>query len=543
MYLINKYWPEGLLFAAIFGGLLLCLSPGMTWMNTDSDGAHYILASKYMLVAHNTSAPLYLLLGRLFLYLPIGSDAYRMGLISVIASTFAAIMIYKTVRLHLQYGNRSRLFAGIAALIYGGSALVISQSTIIETYPLATSLLITSYYFTVRKQWVRSSILLGLTLAIHPLLFGIIWLVMVIAHKELRNVKLIAMTWSFAIFYLYVPIVTYLNDAPNMWGNNQGDGFIKANFGTLMMLTGGLSMYDLPKRIIDTVLILFVSMGLGTGIVIHYFARLKKWKSILLWLVLWPAIYFATNLAAETYVYLILAVAFGSIVTGIALAKINIKWAYATLVIAVLMMGFNINYYDIGRTLDPEMSTEKFYNEELIKIPDGDIYMAGGWTWAIIYLYNKEHGTNIIPVCTDTLPNDGYLNTLNDIGVEYTPSSSESYITRQGEVALSIAELNDNVWIAKEVKPEVYQYVVEPAIGNESYIGRWIGEEITPTWRFEPSNPYKYISGELEISEWHHILRSNRDAKFLLSVFLWVFIIMYVWDRYSKKRKKNEVRK
>ncbi|GAI63183.1 unnamed protein product, partial [marine sediment metagenome] len=34
-------------------------------------------------------------------------------------------------------------------------------------------------------------------------------------------------------------------------------------------------------------------------------------------------------------------------------------------------------------------------------------------------------------------------------------------------------ELNEGVWIAKETKPEVYQYVIEPAEGNEAYIGRW----------------------------------------------------------------------
>jgi hypothetical protein len=156
------------------------------------------------------------------------------------------------------------------------------------------------------------------------------------------------------------------------------------------------------------------------------------------------------------------------------------------------------------------MSAMKFYHDLSI-IPDGDKFMGGGWTWAMVYVYNKEEGRNIIPISVDALPSDEYLAILEREGIKYEPSDSESYITKQGEISVSIAELNDGVWIAKETKPEVYQYEIVPAKGNEAYIGRWIGQEITPEWRWKPSNPWKFISGELEVSEWHHILWSNRS--------------------------------
>ena len=71
MLFFRKYWIELLVFGIIFGVLLLCNLPGMTWINTDSDGPHYILSAKYTGVAHNTSAPLYLILGKGFVNLPI----------------------------------------------------------------------------------------------------------------------------------------------------------------------------------------------------------------------------------------------------------------------------------------------------------------------------------------------------------------------------------------------------------------------------------------------------------------------------------------
>jgi len=39
---IKRNWVEILVFGAILAVLLVCNAPGMTWINTDSDGAHYI---------------------------------------------------------------------------------------------------------------------------------------------------------------------------------------------------------------------------------------------------------------------------------------------------------------------------------------------------------------------------------------------------------------------------------------------------------------------------------------------------------------------
>lgn len=158
----KRYWMEILVFGAIFGVLLLCNLPGMTWINTNSDGPHYILSAKYMGVAHNTSAPLYLLLGRLFLFIPIGTDAWRMGLISVIATTIAAIIIYLIVIRLLPGNKRARYYGLISAVTYGGSALVISQSTIIETYALATMFMLLAYYWSLKRKWIGVAAVCGL---------------------------------------------------------------------------------------------------------------------------------------------------------------------------------------------------------------------------------------------------------------------------------------------------------------------------------------------------------------------------------------------
>jgi len=396
-------------------------------------------------------------------------------------------------------------------LVYGGSALVISQSTIIETYALSTALMLLAYYFSIKRKWVMVSVVIGLIWAVHTLFAWMIWAVLLIQHKELRNWVLAIITLSFLVFYLYIPISTAVNGDLHMWGNTNFSDFIRANLGVLLMLGGGLSVWDFPKRVLDTIGILGVSLGLGLVVITYYFYKLKKWQNGLLWLFLIPIIWFAINLSAETYVYLMPSIAFGSIAVGLGLSKLNKTWLYATALVAILLLSINAWYFDIGTRLDPEMSAMKFYNEELPKIPDGQYYMGGGWTWAMIYLYNREEGRNIIPISTDVFPSEEYLTILENQGIKLRRSDAKSQITLAGEVALSITELNDGVWIAKETKPEVYQYVIEPARGNEAYIGRWVGQEVEPEWKWKPSNPYLFISGALEVSSWHHVLMSNRN--------------------------------
>jgi len=534
---LKNYWLEILVFGLILGILLKNVAVGLTWMNTDSDGAHYLLAAKYMLPAHNTSAPLFLLLGRVFLFLPFGTEPWRMGLISVLATTGGAILIYLIVSRLLFGNNKVRWYAIISALVYGGSALVISQSTIIESYALSTALMLLAYYFSIKQKWVMVSIAIGLIWAIHTLFAWMIWAVLLVQHKEMRNWVLVIITLFFLAFYLYIPISTAVNGDLRMWGNTTFSDFIRANLGVLLMLGGGLSVWDFPKRVFDAIGILGVSLGLGLPVIVYYFYRVKKWQNGLLWLFLIPVIWFATNLSSETYVYLMPSIAFGAVVVGLGLSKLNKAWLFSTGLVAILLISINAWYFDIGTNLDPEMSAMKFYNEELPKIPDGQYFMGGGWTWAMVYLYNREEGRNIIPISTDVFPSDEYLTLLEKQGVKLTRSDAESQITLSGEVALSIAELNDGVWIARETKPEVYQYVIEPARGNEDYIGRWIGQEVQPEWKWKPSNPYKFIAGELEVAEWHHVLMSNRN---MLRVMTWGLLgyggYWIVSQRWRKKK-------
>jgi len=539
MNLLKKYWAELLVLGAVFGVLLICCIPDITWINTDCDGPHYIYSAKYLYPAHKTSAPLFLLLGHLFLKLPFGTEAWRFSMLSVLATMTAVVFIYLIVR--SKTGNKRY---GIAAgLVYGSSALVISQSIIIESYALVAMFGVIAYYFAEKKKWLWAAVMLGAGGAVHHLI-GIPIVVLLIANKELRSWKCLGVMASFLLFYAFIPLSKYFGNPPEMWANTNLRSFFTDNLTTALMLIGGLSIWDLPKRIFDTIGLLGVSLGLAVLPMVWFLKirhndpnpiRKKHWKEPLLWMFFLPIVYYASDLSPQTYVYAMPSIAFGAIIAGIGLSRMNWRWTWAVAGIAVLMLGFNGNYFDVGRTLDPELSARKFYDEELAKIPDGQILLAQqGWEWAIIYPYNKDEGRNVVPVCIGTLASPGYRTVLEDLGVDFRMPNDMSKMTLteiQDFVTLSIIENNENTWTTLPTSPETYGAEIVLAKGNEKLM-TGTPKSITDgsmdmKWRWRPDSPYNIITGAIEIEGWSWLVFSNYTV--LLFTMLGTIGFVPVW--------------
>lgn len=505
--MIKKYWLEIVVFGLLFLLLTMCCAPAMTYINTNSDGAHYLYSAKYLYPAHKTSAPLYLLLAHGVLQIQVGNEFWRMAMISVFATLIASFFIYLIVR---KYNRHSAL---IAAVVYAGSALVISQSTIVESYPLVTMFGVGAYYFAENKRWLPCALMLGCGAAIH-MLIGITALVLLISYRSLRNWKYLLAMASFGVFYLYIPLT---NRAPYIWQpdpslGSVGGGIFKDIKDTIVQLVGSISQYDVPKRIFDTALILLVSLGVAVIPIVLFFRKVRLSREPLFWLIILPIILFATNLAPQTYVYMLPSIAFGAVVFGRYVSTINPKWAYAVPI--ALMSLLNFVSFDIGRAIDPQMSAQYYYDKELPKVPDGAILMcANSFEWPMIYKYNEEQSRHIIPVCAGMLLSQDYRNQLaRDYGVKTPPDDLSLTIgERQVASTYQFAEMNKNVWITYPIDARSY------VMGVRQYRTGMLPQTMTvsqPKWRFMPSNPYDFITGAIEIEEWNDIILSNRSALF-----------------------------
>jgi hypothetical protein len=536
---LKTYYPEILVFGVIALVLLVDQAPNYTWINTDSDGVHYVYSSHFLYPAHKGSAPLYLLLGHLFLYLPFGTEFWRMALISVLSGIAGCVLIYLIIKLKVQ----NRWYALIGSLIYGGSALAISQNTIVESYPLVTSICLAIYLFCLKGKWLTASILIGVAGAIHPTAMLVI-IPMLIAYKPLRNWKRLAVMASFILFYLYIPIT---NRPPYMWNtpNSEGGifGFLSDSVSTATMLSGGLAIMDMPKRLLDAGGLILLNFAV-IGIVPLFYAFKNKnwWRTLLFWLVAIPTFYYCCNLAPQTAVYVQPSIAFGAVAVGIGLSKLNKKMVLATASCAILFLGVNGWYFDIGNRLDPNLSATKYYQEELPKVPNGDILMPQyGWEWAAIYLYNANENRHIIPVCVDTLVSPEYKKILASQGVNYKEVDGDDRLNKQNAIALSIVELNDNVWTTKGTDIETYGCEIVKARGNEDLLLK-IPTEPAGQWHWIPSNPYKIIDGSLEVAEWKFITLSNHNAFFFLSLLIYAFGLTYLVVKFLNKRNAKDTK-
>ena len=133
------------------------------------DDGLFIMAALDAGVAHPPGYPLFVLLGHLFSYLPLGSPAFRMHLLSGLFGALACGVLYLT-------GRRLQLpawAAALAALGWGLSESYWSQAIIAEVYTLNALLCVATFYFCLgaragdSRQLYAAALCFGLGLANH----------------------------------------------------------------------------------------------------------------------------------------------------------------------------------------------------------------------------------------------------------------------------------------------------------------------------------------------------------------------------------------
>jgi len=297
--------------------------------------------------------------------------------------------------------------------------------------------------------------------------------------------------------------------------------FIQDNFDTGSMLVGGIAIWDLPKRLIDTSLIYLVSLGLMiVPVFLYAWDRRKTWyKSPFIWIFILYSFLFIGNLAPQTYVYLIPAIAFSAIMGCIWLKEhlTNKYWkTYALISIVGVsgMIGFNFAYFDIGNTLDPNLQARRYYDVELAKVPEGSILLCQwGWDWAACYPYMQENNKSFVPVCIGTLPSPIYQADLKRQNVNYWQPPEVKY-SYADEIAESIIDLNDNVYMTVPMG-EDYGCEIIKADKTHLIVTNTVND-IKVNYQF--SNPYEFITGAIEVREWQNISYTNYSLGFFVMI-------------------------
>lgn len=605
---IKKYWGETLVFGFVLAILMIDLNPDMTFMCKAADSVGYLYSARYLYPSYHTSPPLYLLVSHLFLKIPLGTDAWRMGLVSVFSSMGCCVFVYLIIK-HLiierwlrdkvksngiipysetlKMNKSAKLYALLGVLIYGTSALVICQTIVVQTYATVCLVASGALYFALRKQWKLVGLMCGIGLAVH-LLVGFVWLVMMGYMGYRKNWKALLITVSFGVFYAYIPLT---NRPPYMWFPSPEQvnpvwAFITDTISTIDFVVGSLAIWDFPKRILDTLGILIISIGGITIVPIFYYFKHNKIRTNpLFWLAIFSIVLFATELDMNTYDYMMVAIPFLAIIACLGLSEMeskycnvklprNIKkagnirrsrfiyqksrqglrsmilvgWLVGLTWVTIIGFGlFNLNYFDIGRTLDPNMSTVRLYYSEFAKIPDGAIFMPNyAMEWEAIYKYNADYGKNIYPICMDILPSENYREQLRLDGIKFVDSTNPNYSIMGRETAQSIVLMNENVWTTVSTIPETLQTDVVFANGDISLIEILTEEKLheiadNPKWLWKPWKPYDILTNSVSVKEWRNQLLSTFNVRFFACLGGMPLFIIWIWEKQKRRRVNNEV--
>ena len=136
-------WLEAGLLALVLFCLYAITAPRSIAL--EDDGL-FILSSYFLGIEHPPGYPLHTLLGKLFTYLPVGSVAYRVHLLSGVLGGLSCAALWMCARVLMA----GRLPAYVAALGLGFSSVFWSQAIIAEVYTLNTLFFFSLVYLGLR---------------------------------------------------------------------------------------------------------------------------------------------------------------------------------------------------------------------------------------------------------------------------------------------------------------------------------------------------------------------------------------------------------
>jgi Protein of unknown function (DUF2723) len=454
--LIYRYIPPGILALSLMAVYLSSMAPGLTWANVGADGGDLIAAAATWGIAHPTGYPFYLLLARLFQFLPIGSLAFRTNLMSAVAAVVAALLVYFLVTGYLASSHPHQYWlAGlVAGLAFGLSPLVWSQAIITEVYALHALLVVLLLFLSVRVTSTKFSqkwkdcllgLIFGLAMGNHlttilvfpviilPVLFrtscssqGKRWII----KWQLKGRSLLRrLAWATIglLVYLTLPLRA-LSHPPVNWGNPVTlDGFFWLVSGKLYQgLLLNLSFSSILQRaqtVVSLLLEQFGIIGLTVGLIglIIYF-RPTCLNYYMIWIVVASSIFAVGYATPDSFLYLIPAFLCFAIWIGIGLGGLMEASSkrfrgigiFAGLVILLILL---LQAWNAWPLVDAshDQRAESFGKSVLSLAPEHAIVFAKG-DEAVFTLWYFQYALRDRPdlaiISTDLLQFTWYLQTL-----------------------------------------------------------------------------------------------------------------------------------
>ncbi|GMQ78508.1 MAG: hypothetical protein BMS9Abin02_1024 [Anaerolineae bacterium] len=205
----------------------ITISPDITWMNYGSDGGELISASVTLGIPHPPGYPTYVLLGKLFSFLPIGPTmAYRFNFFSAFAMSIAVGFLTGTILRQLSPLRGNPRAKNISAIILGLAfafiPLVWSQAVIAEVYALNLFFIAVTLWLLIRPANKQRSVLIGifLGLSVTAHLSSILLIPLVLSQISIKSWPRLLLGFFLGLLPFFILPLLTLTDSPVIWGNS-----------------------------------------------------------------------------------------------------------------------------------------------------------------------------------------------------------------------------------------------------------------------------------------------------------------------------------
>lgn len=408
-FLARARVQQALLFAVVFVILLSTMAP--TFYNFDS--VELTIGSAELALVHSPGYPVFLVLGHLFTWIPVGDIGFRVNLVSALSLALTAPILWSALS-HLT-GNR--LIALTSTLLFVWSYYIWQHGVVAEIYApqlctLALCAAQLAWLYSARPTGRTPALILGglfgFAVATHPssVLFapGLI-----LAYRGLRiswRTSFLAGLIAILVFgcsLLYFPIQADRPHALNLAGEYNAKGVFEAvdlqtargvwwlisgrQFDSLFFENGFLPTF---KQVSDTCVWLwgnYLSVGVVLGLAGLVAMARKERGMLIVWLVCFvPYTYFFTTYGAPdrdtmmgpSYLLWTVPLSFGLrwLVAQFALQK----HVHLLLVLPVLALFINYPLVDLS-----DDTSVRVRSERLIQALPQDAIVLGVW-WDIVPL-------------------------------------------------------------------------------------------------------------------------------------------------------------
>ena len=423
-------------------------------------------------------------------------------LLSCLPSAITVTLVYLIVK---KLTSKTPI-AITSSLVLLGSAVFLTQATVLEEYAIAVMLLTVGVYFLIENKLRTGFIFLGLATAIHIVVLvitGLIWIGYAYKWNFLRTrtgwKELINLGLIFFIFgvlpYSLILLLMYLDTPRLMAGGFDWYHINGYFFGIGKGIVGTISVFDFPHRLLSGLRILIVSLGFAIIPLVYFLKDLRSVKKpgslsgMTKYLLLAPAgfglWYYLTCFDPGTWTFMLFGFPLIVVMIGIGLSKLSsnqVKLVALSAVVLIVTNGFLLNANKLAHD-EPFAST---YYQEVWALPDGSAIVIGPGAFSMTTIYAMTEGKDIVPLVWQV--------------VEYGFKGYQQYLSDtwgvQGNTIAQLAEDAQNdgreIYIAfHEPDEEVDCFEWTPIPGNK-FVKKIVGFT-----GFEP----EYLSAEGPIIE------------------------------------------